>query len=127
MDHIDPINKEQIEIDSAMLQKFHWIRRQQAIAGDMPDDDWVKLIMTIRDNYSIRWGAGSTKGKTDKMGAYSQFVLRALEALELHYRIVEARARVRALQEPMREFVNLTKSKREEARGRVLKLVEKTG
>ena len=87
------------------------------------DEEFLELCYRVRGEYMIRFAIGAVTGSVDKMGAYSDYIDRAQKAIESHYRIIETRARTRALNETTREYISVNKATRKENRERMLELV----
>jgi len=117
MDRIDIVIKERKK------ERFRHLQDLLARKEDMTDEEFVGVCMMIRNEYLIQWGVGALSGKTENMGAYSDFVRRAQDALEAHYRILETRARTRILTEPQREFISVDKETRKQIRAKLLRVV----
>lgn len=117
--------------DYKMNEQLEKVRREEfkklhgilANKDGLTDAEFLGLVRSIRDKYAVYWGLGALNKETKGIGAFSDFVKRACDVIESHYRIMEMQARTKALGTLEREMVSLTADDRETARKRMLKAV----
>lgn len=110
-----------LDIEAARRRRRADVKELLERKGRISDDDFLELCFTVRDEYAILSAEGALDKETKHIGAYLSFVKMALDDIEAHYRILETRARTKTLGETQREFVSMTREKREEARKRILR------
>ena len=98
---------------------------QQLLMGKdyLGDEEFFELCIRVRGEHMIREAINSALGRTNETAIYAELVRRSNDAIESHYRILQAQARTRILTEPQREFVSVDKETRKAIRSKLLRLV----